>query len=886
MTAPQENGAKGAPKSGEFDITEGFVKAARMDFPYLRKLDEAMAARGDPDELTRIRGEVGQVSNIAGQLRLPEIAINEAKTALANVPIGAERRGGEIAKALLKAAPGAEGEAQKILDKLVADGLLESGVADKVGGWVGGEMVRLAAQVHERGSLSPRQDVLDAVGSVSGQINSDTWDMNVWEMRVKAAREAGGGDNKRDEEETTGSSARQAPEGNPEKEWWQNPLVDKAATVALGIVIEKAGDALDLLLKQYEADRNLGRRMKEEGRPMVESARPAGGAAREASETEAAPAAPAVPAESVVTEAANNGQEGALLKILDRVTTVLEKQEERNQGDTEERKLLRETMEKIAAEAKKGKSIEDQFNAVVEREKTCSRCGAPKETGAACSYCKAGSAEGAMLKALEILRGGGGGSGGTTKREAGVSHGQPPITGQDPDAITKALERAMGRGTGYGDFIRRIKGQSAAHTNWTDFPPRWYQELDQEAKDQAELYESLANGAYVKKLYGPTNLEAVQKNEALPAIGKLDIQQFYETAGGREALEQLVQRYFEQDDSPEPNGTFRVRFKNKEAMEEFCDISKFTKAKEGVAMGLIAHEGIANEAGMFNVEPKVVAEGKVANAWNLIFLSHLAESADKDRKLPPGTPVYSEQVRTEFHPLAKIKAKLKLHKTDEEAAETIESWGGSLGNWLAENGMQPSIREKLGQPGMTPFPETMFVSMLEVIGEKGGPSLAERLINGEAIQWDKVEAQEFKGYYGDLWSSVTTVNEYVTGDEKKRALPAKTTSAMEEAWGVDLANALAKIRGSEVGKYLGRYINTPESLGWIEANCLGVDQDSRNLRLEKRPYLFAVISNMTNSRLKHVVDPLTGEKYVDNSLDKKIQSILKASGITSVFSGR
>lgn len=446
------------------------------------------------------------------------------------------------------------------------------------------------------------------------------------------------------------------------------------------------------------------------------------------------------------------------------------------------------------------------------------------------------------------------------------------------------LKEMFGSGAKYEDFIRRILKQDGAHTNWTDFPPPWYKNLPDELKTQAEFYESLANGSYVKKRSGQVKLEPVQNNEALPALDIRELRKFYESAGGRVAIESLMKEYFElyTDDF----GYKWVRLKgytdykkaeaeiNEENKKMRKDAIKIKEAKDKqktyvdmklniTDAGLIditkkriwgeikALPGVIKEAKDMGLQgedaAETVAKGKVANAWNFIYISHVVEAADVDRYLYPGAPSYVEQVRAEFHPLSKIKAKMKITTEGDPGLER-EAWGGAVGAWLAEHATDEDLRRKVASGEIRPYPETLFASMLELIGEKDGASIAERLITGGDIVWKNITPQELIGYYGDLWSAATSIYAYATGGGEGKT-QAGDNSPKWKAWGVDLANSFAKLRKTPVGVYC----SDEEALFWMVANSLPVNIKNGNLSISNKgyPHLDITVDAMLGERLRY-----------------------------------
>ena len=467
------------------------------------------------------------------------------------------------------------------------------------------------------------------------------------------------------------------------------------------------------------------------------------------------------------------------------------------------------------------------------------------------------------------------------------------------------LKEMFGTGAKYEDFIRRILKQDGAHTNWTDFPPPWYKNLPDDLKSQAEFYESLANGSYVKKKYGQVKLEAVQNNEALSALDKRELMLFYESPGGREALERMMKRYFEFQDDKYGNRWIRLKGYNShmngdDALYEITkkgitDAKTIDDFKKELWRSLQTHEDIIREAermGLGREEgPEIVARGKVANAWNFLYISHIVESADIDRDLAPGSPSYVEQVRANFHPLAKIKVKLITDSAIDKGkipGVAREAWGGGVGAWLVEHGTNSELRRQVYEGKIRPYPKILFASMIELVGwHEGGDkkaeftSLAEALLNKREIKkedWTYIEGQELIGQYNDWWSAAGKVYEYATGGEKTQA----GRPEQWRNWGVDLANAWAKLRGLDVN--IAPYMSDEEALFWTIVNSLLIDQKKLNLNISKTAYpqLDITIKAMLSDRLMYVADSSDGKVKRDPDLVRKINKRIGADFLRAV----
>lgn len=201
MPDPMNMTEKVTPPQGEKDPSQSFVNSPdRISlqkllglgtrYPIIEAYDRALDARnrGDTAQYEAEKANIEQISRAASKMKLAEIVKIKADEALSKIPPEAERRGSEVAKALLGAAQGAELYAQTKRDELPSEIL--SFEADRtVGGWVAMELMRMAGQANELGRADGgRPEVLEALKPVAGQMDTANWTMKDWASRVENAR--------------------------------------------------------------------------------------------------------------------------------------------------------------------------------------------------------------------------------------------------------------------------------------------------------------------------------------------------------------------------------------------------------------------------------------------------------------------------------------------------------------------------------------------------------------------------------------------------------------------------------------------------------------------------------------------------------------------------
>lgn len=471
-----------------------------MKMPYLGAVDKMMDSRGT-DGFDAARAEVekrakeGVGLKIAGDVLgkedlrdkgLEAVVAAEAREALAGVPVGSERRGPVIAQVLSDRAIEAEARVAESLDDLVVAGRVTHEQAEMVSGYVAGELLRLAALAQEVNRIGePRFEVIEAVRPIGG-IDTSKWNAEVWEGLVKAARGAGAqGEAPREEAEdqTKSSSGEQATGESTGGEWWKNPLVDKAVTLAMGILIEKGGDAADAWLKERHEDRALKREMMREGRP-VPGAEPVG----PGRQAEAAPAGPAAPV---------GEQQNTNLQVAERLRDVAEVLKEIKKGSEITMSKFADALERVEnafREQREGDPVSvavKEYADSLKKDLKCSSCGGPKGPGV-CPFCgTSGNNEPEeLLKVLNTVLEKTAGKGrqrvagemvGQEGAGAGVQAGQPPF---NYDSM---------------DFMKRSKLESAQLARAA------FQTVE---RDGDNIYESIPLVPHGEIYYGLTQTEA------------------------------------------------------------------------------------------------------------------------------------------------------------------------------------------------------------------------------------------------------------------------------------------------------------------------------------------------------------------------------------------
>lgn len=186
-----------ASRKGEIDPAQAFVlgadrvslnKILQTKSPYIEAMDRVLAARGNPQVHNQEMVLVKQISEEAAKLALPNIVAIEFQKALEQVPEGAEGNGKEISKVLMGRAFKTEVAIQHKLYKM---GEVTAERRKTVSGWSEMELVRLAVWTQEvLNPDGPRQEVLDGLKPVAGQINNEKWDANMLKEAVVEARRA------------------------------------------------------------------------------------------------------------------------------------------------------------------------------------------------------------------------------------------------------------------------------------------------------------------------------------------------------------------------------------------------------------------------------------------------------------------------------------------------------------------------------------------------------------------------------------------------------------------------------------------------------------------------------------------------------------------------
>lgn len=455
------------------------------DRPVVKIVDKLLDARGQNDEAYQIQWEeIQKTGQAAKQLGLSAWVIKEAKAVLKSVPKGAEGRGGEIAKALLENAKAADDNAQEKLKQMVGEGKLTVEAANLVSGWVGVEMVRLAAHAQESSRHGgPRQDVMDAISPVTGQVNTETWNAGTWAAVVEDARINPSQSNEAEGEKTESASTDPNPPhrttGESEPTSRARKFLEDAWRVVQGVGLpvllaeqlrETLAGAREEVVSgwktkhqaQVEAEAEklkeaaVRTRMREEeyasGRRPIPPSEAEIERARKMAEATSSP----ISAQANSTGGAFGEQPldtEVLLKILegqnkltDRQLKLLENQEERmrlfpGESSPLDKEILKTTLQLIEAQTKE------------KGEATCLACGASGAWGEGCVYCgtkiqKKSEELGEMLRNLNETKRKGRESPPSGRRlgdlgsdETGLRAGGVPIVGARESGVAKGQKK-------------------------------------------------------------------------------------------------------------------------------------------------------------------------------------------------------------------------------------------------------------------------------------------------------------------------------------------------------------------------------------------------------------------------------------------------------------
>lgn len=414
------------------------------------------------------------------------------------------------------------------------------------------------------------------------------------------------------------------------------------------------------------------------------------------------------------------------------------------------------------------------------------------------------------------------------------------------------------------------------------YAPEWMRE--EKDKPLMQTLVALANCCFYKWKYGDTNLDVMvdPRAEAVFNAPNEMMQKMYEIPGVRDTMESIVRMFFVEgrEDGIDEVGNKLSLFVLK--LKPSSDSKKDTVVEMAQNIGNIQVELVNS----------LIADGlkksdamlAVSTAYNLLYVGHVFEDADKTRRLKP-CDAYVEQMRAFMFPATKARVKYGLDKIGLPASEksteqetknvvgTEEGWGGQLGQWLTEvvvrakrklNGgvteKDPDISflRKYQRGEVHPFPERLFASFFALtdvttweykVDDKGNNIVNKRTGNLEKIEKNMSLAQalyekrnvDFEkagkgvnpwgGYY-DASDSANKLYKIVKGDQKSYSLPLGDLRAVQAVagWAHEVSDARKKVRSQE---RLRIYVDNREFVKWIIAACVqgGIYQHSAELVL-------------------------------------------------------
>lgn len=384
------------------------------------------------------------------------------------------------------------------------------------------------------------------------------------------------------------------------------------------------------------------------------------------------------------------------------------------------------------------------------------------------------------------------------------------------------------------------------------YAPEWMKE--EKDKPLMQTLVALANCCFYKWKYGDANLDVMvdPRAEAVFNAPNEMMQKMYEMPGVRDTMESIVETFFEQGSEEGVNeqnkkiNIFVLRLKGSKGGET-KEVVDRAQNIGNIQMKLV--DGLVNKG--FKKSDAMLA---VSTAYNLLYVGHVFEDADKDRKLKP-CDAYVEQMRAFMYPATKARSKYGLDKqmpANEKSNEgqkisvgTEEGWGGQLGQWLTEVVMRAkhkiNVGENVNDPDIQffykyqrgevhPFPERLFASFFTLTEVSTGKSssaetskkmsIAEALFKKEHISF--IEAGKGVnpwGSYYDASDSANRLYKIVKGDQKSYSLPLGDTRALQQvaSWAHEVSDARKKVRGNDI---LKPHVGGREFVKWIIAACV------------------------------------------------------------------
>lgn len=281
--------------------------------------------------------------------------------------------------------------------------------------------------------------------------------------------------------------------------------------------------------------------------------------------------------------------------------------------------------------------------------------------------------------------------------------------------------------SGYDGLVSAEFAQARIDVKNLDTHPQlWYSSLAERQKRIIRMRQGILSGVSEKRVEGSTNLDAIFdckdvriNTDSLAAMWEGDV------PGFRIALATMIQELFtyeedaadtllrgdkykfltiskskivvpEKKDNETPEQTQFRKQKEKERDTEneklgAARIARLSKYKDDLIErlkgyfernpNLISAQATHNGP---SLNPELAARAAFSTAWNFLFLGNAVESGDVGRNVKQ-SEAWAEQLRAMIRPLDKGKSKWGVGKKQEEdKVATDESWGGPLGDWMAE----------------------------------------------------------------------------------------------------------------------------------------------------------------------------------------------------------
>ncbi|HNY04210.1 MAG TPA: hypothetical protein PKI92_00420 [Candidatus Woesebacteria bacterium] len=385
------------------------------------------------------------------------------------------------------------------------------------------------------------------------------------------------------------------------------------------------------------------------------------------------------------------------------------------------------------------------------------------------------------------------------------------------------------------------------------YAPEWMRE--EKDKPLMQTLVALANSCFYKWKYGDTNLDVMvdPRGEATFNAPNEMMQKMYEIPGVRQTMESIVRNYFEPgeedglDKNDEEKKIFVLRLKG----TENGNVDKVVSQAQNIGD---EQTKLVDDL-ILSGSKKSDAMLAVSTAFNLLYVGHIFEDADINRKLDP-CDAYVEQMRAFIFPATKARSKFGLDKipvteksntNQKESVGTEEGWGGQLGQWLTEvvirarHKVDDGVREsdpdiqfyrryKRGE--VHPFPERLFAGFLTLTevevktkDDRGNDvrqkmSVAEALYGGFEIDFEaKGKGVNPWGSYYDVSDSANKLYKIVKGDQKAYPLPLGDMRELQQVanWAHEVSDARNKVKRKDI---LRPHVEGREFMKWIIAACV------------------------------------------------------------------